>query len=679
MALQATAQRTADLSKKEAFGDLFPKKFVFRSEPFVNNRPDAAYNFFENGGVFSAGFIQKYVNVDEVPNIIPGFTAGYAARYVKENPTKLVLNHWDAQEHVNNIPGSSDRYFPGHWCMYEGTTLTKALQPRDTLIHVQEVKPLAYPIRSPKARSKWLNPVLLVVELDREGKPLWDRYEYVEIKEIDAKTNTISIHRGTALSSPRGFVAGSRVAPISAYLGTHYLFAHNYATNAPRDKNGKTGIDIQLEEIKEFHDPQTGVLGALDGIGFDVLNWEPHNFRERIDSDGDGVADGGYDPVTGEDLWRRGAYEFQKRLRAHFGPDFVMINDGYSDTDQRAIGLFNGIESEGLVRHNDAFRGFSKALNVFDYWTDHNPMQYKLSYFVPKIMNPMDEPNADRLRRLCMATATCLGAGINLPPVRRPEDTDDEICAGKLFRQYWLGRPVEKMRNHALAAPDLLKGAGETTDAAFLTQWSVAGCHVQPEREAVFCSGLDKSRHRDHAVMTFKGFKVPEDVNDITVSFEIRAGEGLLGYEPVIPRMIRCKVAGLPKYEKGERENNMYNDMWGFFGVNDYTRVTFYYRNVAGLTLDFELTAEGQGDFSMRNFRIHSAVEAISRRFEHGIVLVNPSLNDYTFDLQALAKGKSYSRINGKGAPNNGAPVGDKVTLGPLEGLFLIERSKAKK
>lgn len=667
--VNAAAQPSGKPADKEAFRELYPKRFVFRGE--YDTKANADYESFVASAAFSCGFIQKYVPYDEMVRLDPVRTARFAARYARENPSKTVLLHWDAEEHVNSIRESASKYFPGHWATYQGTNLVRPLDKNSEWIYVADPSPLNMPFSNPKARSKWKCPVLLIVALDRSGQPLWDQYEYVAIDQIDTARRAVRVRRGQALSAAADFAAGSRVAPISSYLGSEYLFCFNYSSACPRDKNGRTAVDVELEELCGLFDPASGLLRDLDGIAFDVLNWTPPHDREQIDTDGDGVADGAVDPKTGEDLWRRGAYDFQKRLRAHFGSKFILANDGYSEKDQRAVGVFNGIESEGLVRHNDAFRGFSKTVNVFNYWAQYNPLPYRMATIVPKVMNTADKPREEQYARLCMAAATCLGAAIDGKPVVAPRQVPDEIRGGNLNRSYWLGAPVAAMRDYGLDGRDLLSGAG--CGGTFFNNWSADGCTATPLGNEIRVAGNDPQSLRGDCMLRMEPFRVPDDVNDITVTFEIRAVDGLTGIDASVPRMVRLSAEGLPAYEKSPALNKMYNDMWGLCDKQGYMLQTFSFRNVAGCRLAFALRIEGQGGAVIRNFRIHAAPQTLARVYEHGIVLVNPSLGDYTFDLGELAPGASFTRLKGAAAVNDGARVGDKVTLAPLEGLFLYK------
>ena len=86
------------------------------------------------------------------------------------------------------------------------------------------------------------------------------------------------------------------------------------------------------------------------------------------------------------------------------GQNFIITCDGQHPINQQAVGVLNGIESEGLVQHNDGWRGFSRTVNTHLYWD-----------VVLKLMDGNDQHHAERLRRFGVATASCLGAYTTVP------------------------------------------------------------------------------------------------------------------------------------------------------------------------------------------------------------------------------------------------------------------------
>ena len=656
-----------ELPSKEAFNDKFPKRFVFRGE--YQKKPNMDYESFFRATAFSGGVIQKFVPYDEMVKLHPTKTAEFAVKYARENPGKLVLLHWDAQEHVNTIPESAGKYFPGHWYTFEGSVLREAIDADDEWIRVEDWRSLTRKTKNAKAYTEWRTPILLLLELDKQGKARWDCFEYVELVELDKERGAIRVKRGQALSNPRNFEKGSRIAGIAAYLSRPYLFALNYSSSSPRDKNGKQAADVQFDEVVDLFDRETGLLRELDGSAFDVLNWRAPHDRDLLDSDGDGKADGAYDPITGEDLWLKGAYAFQKKLRMHFGKDFILMNDGYAKKDQRAVGIFDGIESEGLVYHNDAFRGFSKTLNIFGYWEKNNPTKYRMATIVPKLKNPDDAKHAEQYTRLCIATATCLGAAVNTGPVLDAGAVFEEIRGGDMNKIYWLGKPLGPMHNMGMDGRDLLDGAGIRMDRNFTKEWLGVNCDLKVNGNTLLVSARRGTPRAGNCILKVSGVEIPRGTEDVTIIFEVQSAPRALGSQ--IPRIISVSAQGLPRYERNPKSNKMYGEMWGLFGEKGYTRLSFYYRKVSGRKLDFLIEVEGGHDFSIRNFRVNASPSLLYREFENGVVLVNPSLNWHTFRLHELFGEQTFSRLKGRRFPNDGSRVGNSIEIGPLDGVFL--------
>jgi hypothetical protein len=103
---------------------------------------------------------------------------------------------------------------------------------------------------------------------------------------------------------------------------------------------------------------------------------------------------------------------------------------------------------------------------------------------------------------------------------------------------------------------------------------------------------------------------------------------------------------------------------------------TFYFRAVQTPAVDLAFDIEEAGTVWIESISVHAHAEAAYREFEHGLVLANPAHHDYTFNLKEIAPGRRFRRLQAQSkqdvAVNNGQPVGDQVTLGPVDGLFLV-------
>ncbi len=104
---------------------------------------------------------------------------------------------------------------------------------------------------------------------------------------------------------------------------------------------------------------------------------------------------------------------------------------------------------------------------------------------------------------------------------------------------------------------------------------------------------------------------------------------------------------------------------------------SFYFRDRGPDTVDLEFEVEGIEPVDIADMSLHADADAICREYEHGAVLANPSMHQYTFDMAELFPGQRFRRL--KGSPkqdpntNDGSPVGTSITLGPRDAIFLVK------
>jgi len=105
---------------------------------------------------------------------------------------------------------------------------------------------------------------------------------------------------------------------------------------------------------------------------------------------------------------------------------------------------------------------------------------------------------------------------------------------------------------------------------------------------------------------------------------------------------------------------------------------TFYFKDVGSGPVNLGFEVEGDRPVVFEKLSAHSATDAMYREFEHGVVFANPSTRPYTFDLGGLFPGTSFRRLKGSEGQdpetNDGQLLGEELTLGPKDGLF-VERS----
>ncbi len=687
----ATEQGSHDLSKYEFVVDGFPRTLLFRSDSIVRWNKNGTLK--HHLGMFDAD-TRKYVGEETA------FRQDWIdimSDYKKRQPRKLVLMHLNGEAR-GVLNGDAQKYFPGHWTFYPGEVLTQNLSEGDQVINVSD--PQAFSSRSYRTRrrdepAESVLPPLIIVPLAPDGSKLWAQSEYVDLVAVNKAAKTLKIQRGKYSSKARNFTSGKAyIAPIhSESWGSGIMWTLNLSSKCPRDEHGRTAGDVWLEEIKQWCGPK-GVARHIDGIGFDVIF-----FKAKFggwDLDNDGKTDAGIGP-DGDDFNTRGQYELLKRLRDQVGPDFILTSDSWEEKTQRAVGIFNGMESEGLCMPNDGWRKIADTINTQRYWAQHGNAKYSYSYITSKLKHPEDEKIADQLYRVGLGTACALGVsytGASLP--RRKDDLPmiAEMHRGHADKANWLGQPIGDMVMLPKHSPDIFNAAGAPFLPPIAEKIEASNCKVTVEADGSLLIEGTSSNPYDSMSVTFPAINVPSD--DLTIFFEALAVDPLAGYarEERIPRQINVHASGMPEVpsdQVGGRQ--MYNDIMALMGTAGWQENCAYFRG-AGKgkgTIKITLQIENQGKCRLRNLTAHNYPMGIAREFEHGVVVVNASQQPVAFNLAALfpnswkkglwrIKANPEDYVPSKATSrmlkiNNGRKMEiAMVTLPPLEGFFLCDK-----
>ena len=168
-------------------------------------------------------------------------------------------------------------------------------------------------------------------------------------------------------------------------------------------------------------------------------------------------------------------------------------------------------------------------------------------------------------------------------------------------------------------------------------------------------------------------FTLPEvDVSgeDLFVTLRLRA-DPLEGYPGSIGRRVTVTAA-----LDGDTNRAVEEFTW----ANEKPfAAAFYFKDVGPGSVNLGFEVEGDQPIVFEKLSAHSATDSMYREFEYGVVFANPSTRTCTFDLGGLFPGASFRRLKGSESQdpetNNGQPLGEELTLGPKDGLF-VERSR---
>ncbi len=669
----------------EVMSNEFPQVIHFRGSP-IRGRGISETDIHDAMDLYN-GKTDKYIS--EELSIGEDYFDTYK-KWQLANPSKLMILHLNGEARGIRYPEVQKRYFPGHWVYYPGTGLSNSINANDEEIALNDISIFkSRYFGSPDKNGQPRMPDVIIVKLDEYGNRLWRQSEYASVKKIDQEKSTIILQRGVYGSSARSFTTeNTYIAPmVSGWWGGQMWF-YNLSSVCPMDENGKTAADLYLEEIEQWFGPG-GKLESLHGIGFDVnyikTKW-PH-----FDVDNDGIEDDGI-ATDGRNLWREGDWEFLNRLRERMGENFIIMADGWNQSMQMAVGVLNGIESEGLCAPNDGWRLFGRLLNIHTYWNQHNTTKHRFSYITGKLKNPEDIPNGHALRRLGAATASCLGVSYTSSGdyLRK----DQATLTPELTRNGpWLGKPLGPMTMNPDRAKDLLKGQGVKMTKNFVNSMKAENCVIKRGKNGeLIIKGTATNKH-ENIILTLPSIDVKK--GDVVLMFEAYAKEGLSGFKQtdLVPRQIVIHAEGLPEYSDNNNHNRLFNDTMALMGTPGFTQQYAYFRKAGegNGPLQITLTIEEQGECEIRNIVYANGPITLAREFEHGVVLANASQEAVEFDLEILfpdSKKVSLKRI--KLVPemftdpddtlvrsmlqvNDGTKVDNRqIKLPPLDGLFLV-------
>lgn len=616
------------------------------------------------------GITKKYL-AEEI-QIMP-IAAEWANKFSLKHPEKLMLLHLNGEGRSVADKTLFELYFPGHWVYEKGTTPIKDIGHKESIISVRDAKGFSVEGYTVHGRDVGIGKVphdVLLVETDDLGNRMWDNYEYASIVSVNYERNELELRRGQYGTQARDFQHGKTyIAPVAGDVwGGNIMWYYNFSTACPSDKNGKTASDVFVEEIAHWFD-KGGPLSELDGIGFDVNYFVVKH--DTWDCDNDGEVDNGI--VDGKNIYREGDIKFLKSIREVMGDDFIITADGWNDPMQRAVGILNGMETEGLCRWNDGFRQISRTINQHTYWNLNNDTKYKFSYITSKLNHPNDAKIAPQLRRMGLGLASCLDVAYS----PSPDLNIPEMYGGPLNRENWLGAPLGPMQ-YIIANPnDLLNGGGISFDENMIRQFDLKNIKHTIQGEQLVIEGYSENRREDLVVA---GPSVNVETGDLLVFFDAIALDGFvdLDQESLIPRKINVKLEGMPDYPREPmRTERYYNDLAGFMGTKEYTPQMFYFRNVRGADLRLIFEVEEQGKFAIRNLQVYNAPCIISREFENGVIVVNPSFEEVKINLNTVfGEERKFRGITSdtKAAGSNGFQlVNNKndVNLPGLDAIFL--------
>lgn len=639
--------------------DGYPRSFFFRRS---ENMITSGYETWEKTFNRLGGIMGKTQN-EELLNrkaSLPFFQ-----KFKQKNPGQAVFLHYNGNA---RDPLDGQNFYQGHWLYYQGTPLLADVGASDKVMTISVKNASVFKLKIGRDKNK--NDDVAICRLKTDGSLDWNYAEQLVLLDVDYKKNILTVKRGQYGTVPLKFEAGKSLVSPHAVEGpwgetSNLLWLYNHSTESPKDKNGRTCDDILITDIAGKFAPG-GELALFDGVEFDVL-WnelktENNITSRKIDVNSDGKGDNGY--INGINVYSIGVFNFCRDLRKAMGNSKLIMADGMSSQFQRGVGYLNGIESEGWPSLRDPeVEDWSGGWNRHLFW-NQNSASPAFSYVNFKYAQNVEYPPINR-QRLVWATSQLFDAyltsggynvskdknGVRLAPL-------DEVFNGVKQKKSWLGKPLEPTVRVALSKPDLLKGAGKSLSVDFVSGITGNNVEINKTGNAIEITG------KNNEDIQFIVNNVPANGQDLVISFEVMC-DPRNGYPDNMPRLLNMSTADAPF-----KQMSWVNGKW--------FNAVFYLRRVKDSKLNLLFTAESPAKMSIRNFTVHAFPDVAYRKFQNGIIIVNPSYHNYGFDLAALSPGKKYYRLQATEGQdpvtNSGKLIGDKVILGEREGLFLEMR-----
>jgi hypothetical protein len=589
----------------------------------------------------------------------------FLRNFKKDRPDQLVMVHLNGRS--RDPHDALYDYFAGHWLYLPGCLLTRDVKKGDTVLHVADSRLFRMNIQKKGKPVK--HDHICMVPVNEHGEKLWEQAEQVKLKNIDHKRKVIVVERAQFGTKAGVYVAGSTYLAPHAHkgpFGQHLMWEYNMSLVCPRDQWGRTAADVFCQEILEWIGPG-GQLETIDGIAFDVTDFDHHGTCKgrHVDVNNDGQGDDGY--VDDKNVHGLGLYQFFSQLRKGAGSDFLLTADGHNPESQRAVGVLNGMESEGLCTHNDPFRAWSKTINYLNYWRCFTKSIPSFNYVA--IKNVEEDPlfSSWSNERFGMGTATCLGVAYTESLNRQKNGTTsylvkDETVAGQRHQKEWLGEPVGELQYHFVSKN------GQIEDGLRWPSMSVMNAHREEKGNGVH---LKREQSDKPVILELKDVPLPG--SDLFFCVKVEIHDSANHYPANVPHPFYVTTKGQLKPEYNASR------LYSLAGAEGIFESIFYIRNDQHQIVDIQLSFESGIDIRLEDFVIRFATPIMWREFQGGVVLVNPSVNPVKVDVSKLLPQVVLKRLSGTvlqksldpNLYNTGERINEPLMLSPVDALFL--------
>jgi hypothetical protein len=601
----------------EIFSDKPLKQLYFRyTEGSLRNMPEAAW--LKRWSRFD-GIVLKAYAEEGAP-----FTQKQRDTlklYKQTYPEKALLLHFNGRARdplFQPIPGSARDFL-----YFSGTRNKSKISANETIskIYVEQ----AGVFRRTRSLPEGVFDDIVLVKVNSDKSLDWNQYEHAKLIEVNFENRFIRVKRDITNIGRVGGEQGEFHVAMHAAKGPFFaankqrLWEYNWfaATDTVESKNTLQTSLVNFLSAELLTNNQ-----YFDGVSIDVLTEtrvsKVFGYSTLLDLDQDGIGDKSSSEF--DSLHSLSIYQFLEKLRLQLSNKKLIIADGAA-TNQRAVGLLNGIESEGWPNFRDPeLKQWSSGLNRQRYWNTFG-QQPHFSYF--KLAHYLDAQNkkimpSKNARRLAVAAAMLTGAAIS--PAHRP--------GGVPFHKWPefrvlknLGKPVGEIQ--ALGALDAIGLVKDGKAQQLLKK------HLSSKQ------GFSEGGNRIVFKKVSEKYPVCFEIDhsgDLTISFEAQVNSqiGLPDWRPL--------MVTVSSVISGEKRT-------GLIGKTVFNS-DFYFadfkRGEACISLDSE------SELSINNLQIKLSADIRYREFENGLLIANPSKYPIPLTNELLSQSLKESKYSEK-------------------------------
>ncbi len=283
-----------------------------------------------------------------------------AAALKEKYPATMVLRYFVSSSYqpANEGDGSQRSFlstepasvgsavFAGHWLYLAGSRLTNSVDSKALVLAVDDT-------------SRFTEGQYVVIYNGGLGAFL--DAEHARIASIDHAKGTLTLAARGYKSTPISHLMGAVVAQHELGAGgsgaprTPEAWAYNLGTRCPVDANGAQMNAVMAEWLASHLnlDRDGNPVGSFvyDGVLFD--GERSYFFPDpAVDMDNDLIAEGGLNPITGENMEGAGLQAFYARLRSLLGGSKIVVG---GNGTMRGYSYLNGAQGEGYPNASTSY------------------------------------------------------------------------------------------------------------------------------------------------------------------------------------------------------------------------------------------------------------------------------------------------------------------------------------